>query len=172
MSQQLNQRAETAIRQLWLEPWNNDGKEAKAMLEEAAAEGNGDACFFLGRCYLGECFIKPKFGFEENEELGNEYFNKSIELGSAIGMFGTQRLAGFKPRCGSFIHEPYSSLKEIWDVVNELAESGQPFCQYMLGNAYYYGDCIEMLGYNDDEVDFSLIQSFQKKAMELFEKSI
>ena len=172
MSQQLDQRVETAIRQLWLEPWNNDGKEAKAMLEEAAAEGNGDACFFLGRCYLGECFIKPKFGFEENEELGNEYFNKSIELGSAIGMFGTQRLAGFKPRCGSFIHEPYSSLKEIWDVVNELAESGQPFCQYMLGNAYYYGDCIEMLGYKDDEVDFSLIQSFQKKAMELFEKSI
>lgn len=172
MSQQLDKRVETAIKKLWLEPQNNDGDEAKAMLEEAAKEGNGDACFFLARCYAGECFIPPKFGFPENDALSEEYFNKSIELGSAIGMFGTQRVGGFKPRCGSFIHAPYSSLKEIWDAVNDLAESGQAFCQYMIGNAYYYGDCIEMLGYEDEDVNLPLIQSFQKQAIRLFEMSI
>lgn len=172
MNEQLDKRVELAINELWINPWNGDGEKAKAMLEEAVKEGNGDACFFLGRCYLGECFINSHFGFEENREIGMEYFNKSIELGSAIGMFGTQRLAGFAPRCGSFIHEPYTSLKEIWDVVYNLAEKGQIFCQYMIGNAFYYGDCIEMLGYKDDDVDRAMIQCFQKQAITFFEKSI
>lgn len=172
MNTQLDKRITSAVNSLWIDPWNNDGTKAKSMLEEAANEGNGDACFFLGRCYLGECFINPKFGFEEDEKKGMEYFNKSIELGSAIGMFGSQRLSGFKPRCGSFIHEPYSSLKEIWDEVNTLAQNGDVFCQYMIGNAYYYGDCIEMLGYNKNQVDIKMIQSFQRQAIELFEKSI
>ena len=172
MSQQLDKRVEYAIDQLWVNPWNGDGKKAKDMLEEAANEGNGDAYFFLGRCYLGECYVNPRFGFEENIDLGMEYFNKSIELGSAIGMFGAQRLGGFEPRGGSYVHSPYTSLKEIWDEVNNLAENGQVFCQYMIGNAYYYGDCLEMLGYDDDQVALPLIQSFQKKAIEMFEKCV
>lgn len=65
----------------------------------------------------------------------------------------------------SYVHSPYTSLKEIWDEVNNLAENGQVFCQYMVGNAYYYGDCLEMLGYDDDQVDLPLIQSFQKKPL-------
>ena len=64
-------------------------------------------------------------------------------------MFGTQRLGGFEPRCGSYVHHPYTSMKEVWDEVNSMAENGQVFCQYMIGNAYCYGDCIEMLGYDD-----------------------
>lgn len=100
MSQQLDKRVEYAIDQLWVNPWNGDGKKAKDMLDEAAKEGNGDAYFFLGCCYLGECYVNPRFGFEENIDLGMEYFNKSIELGSAIGMFGAQRLGGFEPRGG------------------------------------------------------------------------
>lgn len=165
-------KVEEAVRQLWVDPWNGDGEKAKKLLEEAAEEGNGDACFFLGRCYLGESFIMPKFGFEENEKLGMEYFNKSIELGSAIGIFGARRLAGFRPRCGNYIQPPFQSLKDVWDSVNALAEEGQVFCQYLLANAYYYGDCIEMMEIPEDQVDMALIQSFQKKAIAWYEKTI
>lgn len=172
MSHVLDERIEYAIEQLWLNPIEGDGNKAKAMLEEAANEGNGDACFFLGRCYLGECFVHPRFGFEEDFDKGMEYFNKSISLGSAIGMFGTRRLSGFQPIGDTYIHPPYNSNREIWDAVKDLAEKGQVFCQYMLGNAYYYGDCIEMMEIPDEEVNNALIQAFQNKAIELFQKSI
>lgn len=165
-------RVEEAIRQLWIDPWDGDGETAKSLLEEAAKEGDADAYFFLGRCYLGPAFVLPRFGFEENEELGKEYFNKSIELGSAIGMFGTRRLAGFQPRCGSYVQPPYHSLKEVWDAVYSLANEGEIFCQYMLANAYYYGDCIEMMGIPEEQVDIGMVQSFQRKAIELYEKTI
>lgn len=172
MSHILDERVEYAIEQLQLNPIQGDGQKAKAMLEEAANEDNGDACFFLGRCYLGECFVHPRFGFEENYDKGHEYFNKSIALGSAIGMFGTRRLSDFKPIGGSYIHAPYSSNKEVWDAVKDLAEKGQVFCQYMLGNAYYYGDCIEMLEVPREKVNSALILAYQTKAIELFQKSI
>ncbi|CDE42217.1 putative uncharacterized protein [Clostridium sp. CAG:411] len=165
-------RVEEAIQQLWVDPWNGDGEHAKKLLEEAAEEGNGDAYYFLGRCYLGNEFILPKFGFKEDNERGIAYFNKSIELGSAVGIFGARRVAGFKPKCGSFIQPPFLSLKEVWDAVRALADEGEVFCQYMLANAYYYGDCIEMLEIPEEQVDGPMIQSFQREAIELFEKSI
>lgn len=165
-------RVEEAIQQLWIDPWNGDGEKAKRLLEEAVNDGDKDACFFLGRCYLGEEFILPKFGFEENEKLGAKYFNMSIERGSAIGILGARRLAGFTPRSGSYIQPPFSSLKDVWDEVCHLAEEGEVFCQYMLANAYYYGDCIEMLGVPEDAVDISMLQSFQKNAMHLYEMTI
>ena len=87
-------------------------------------------------------------------------------------MFGTQRLAGFKPACGSFIHAPYNSSKEVWDAVVELADNGQVFCQYMLGNAFYYGDCIEMLQIPEEKVTPDLIHNFQLAAATLFEPCI
>lgn len=170
MSHQLDKRVEYAVNELWVGHEYENGKKAKEMLEEAAKEGDGDAYFFLGRCYLGNYYVNPRFGFEENVELGMECFNKSIEMGSAIGMFGAQRLSGFEPRCGSYVHQPYTSMKEVWDEVNNMAENGQVFCQYMIGNAYCYGDCIEMLGYEDDQIDLSMIQFFQNQAIEQFEK--
>lgn len=165
-------RVEEAIQQLWVDPWNNDGEKAKRLLEEAVNDGDKDACFFLGRCYLGKEFILPKFGFEENEQLGEKYFNMSIERGSAIGIFGARRLAGFTPRCGSYIQPPFNSLKDVWDEVCHLAEEGEVFCQYMLANSYYYGDCIELLGIPESAVDVSMIRDFQKNAIYLYEMTI
>jgi hypothetical protein len=39
---------------------------------------------------------------------------------------------------------PFESIKEAWDVIYEKAENGCAFCQYMIGNAYYYLDIIEI----------------------------
>ena len=41
---------------------------------------------------------------------------------------------------------PFASLKEARDDVLSKAEAGHPFCQYMIGNTYYFGDCFEIDG--------------------------
>ena len=39
---------------------------------------------------------------------------------------------------------PFDSIKEAWDVIYEKAENGCAFCQYMIGNTYYFLDIIEI----------------------------
>ena len=51
MGKYYDDRVEFAVRYLWLEPHAGKAKEAVQKLEEAVKDGDGDACFFLGRCY-------------------------------------------------------------------------------------------------------------------------
>lgn len=39
---------------------------------------------------------------------------------------------------------PFDNIKEAWDVIYEKAEKGCAFCQYMIGNTYYFLDIIEI----------------------------
>ncbi len=170
MSKCFDERVEYAVEQLWVRRDRTQGEKAKQLLEQAAAEGNADAYYFLGRCYLGDCFIEPFFGFEENEYKGNDCFRKSIELGSAVGMFASMRLAGFIPPGGTFVHPPYHSLREIWDVVESYANNGQAFCQLLIGNAYFFGDVIEFFQYPN--VTDEMIRGYMYKAMQYFDMSL
>lgn len=148
MEKGFDSRVEKAVDILWLHMQFDRGLEARKLLEEAAEEGDADACFFLARCYAGSCFVNASFCLEEDDVLSEEYLNKSIENGSAVGMFGGKRFGGFRPRCGSFVHEPYQSAKEVWNEVEQLAEGGELFCQILLANAYYYGDPAYFFGVN------------------------
>ena len=54
-------------------------------------------------------------------------------------------------RCGELTPSarkamPFASLKEARDDVLGKAKAGHPFCQYMIGNTYYFGDCFEIDG--------------------------
>lgn len=171
MGHYFDERVTFAVNALWVHVVSKEnGLAAKKKLEEAVADGDADACFFLGRCYLGPQFVNPLFGFEEDEARGKEYFQMSLERGSAIGMFATRRLAGFKPRTGSFVNPPYTSVKEIWDAVEDLANHGDLFCKYMLANAYYYGDVVELLKIPlSSQAD---VRSLMEKAIELYEECI
>lgn len=124
------------------------GQEAFDLLQAAAADGDADAYFLLGRCYAGSAFVDERFNFVEDEALTDEYFNRSIEMGSAVAMFAARRLGGFRPRCGSFIQPPYNSNREVWDAVVSMALEGEVFCELILANAYYYGDAIELMGFD------------------------
>lgn len=170
MSKYFDERVEYAVNQLWVKRNKPEAVKAKELLEQTAREGNGDAYYFLGRCYLGDCFIDPVFGFEEDEALGKSYFRKSIELGSAVGMFASMRLGGFMPPDGTFVHPPYHSLREIWDAVERLADNGQSFCQLLIGNAYFFGDVIEFLEVSN--INDEIIRGFMYKAIEYYDKSI
>lgn len=146
---QLDNRLEEAIWTLWIRPDFAKGREALGKLEMLAQEGNADAYYFLARCYAGEGFIREEFGFPDNDDsLWEDNLNKSIEGGSALGMFAGRRFGGFEPRCGSFIQPPYHNDKEIWDEVCALADAGEVFTQYLVANAYYYGDVAEFLSFD------------------------
>lgn len=145
-----DERIEKAVQVLWVDFQFEKAQEVKTLLEEVAAQGNPDAYFFLARIYAGDCFVDSGFGYEEDDGKTEEYLNLSIENGSALGMFGARRFGGFKPRCGSFIHEPYHSSTEVWNEVCNLAASGEIFAKYLVANAYYYGDVGELT-----EMDFS-----------------
>lgn len=170
MAHSFDERITYAIDNLWLHIHSGKGAEAKKRLEEAVKDGDADACYFLGRCYAGRGFISPEHGLPEDEGMAENYFNLSIERGSAVGMFGSLRLGGFKPRCGSYVHTPYYSLKEVWDEVNEMAAAGEIFCQMMVGNAYYYGDAAKFLDKNARTVPN--IEDYVKLEYEWAEKAI
>ncbi len=172
----MNEQVKEAVRILWMSVEYEKGAMAKSLLEKAATEGDGDAYFFLARCVGGTSFVSEAFGLQEDDDKFTEYLDKSIELGSAIGMFGARRFGGYTPKSGSFIHAPYKSNQEIWDAVLAIAKEGNGFVQYMVGNAYYYGDCIEFLGIDMDsmsnEAGYLNLMKWLDEAESWFEKSV
>lgn len=172
----LDKRVSESIRVLWMSTEYDRSNEIKEMLEEAANEGNGDACLLLSRCYGGSCFIPEKFGYEEDDEKCYEYLSKSILYGSALGMFAARRLSGYNPPDQTFIHEPYHSNLEIWNAVLSLAKEGEPFSQYLIANSYYYGDCIELMDMDENTLSspkgIVVIHQFMDEAEFWFEACI
>lgn len=156
---QYDERIEKAVHILWVNSQFERAQEAKALLEEAVADGVADGYYFLARIYAGSCFVDTGFGFPEDDDKVDEYLDLSIEKGSAIGMFGARRFGGYKPRCGSFLHEPYHSSVEIWNEVCNIAAAGEIFTQYLVANAYYYGDVAELM-----QVDFKNMTDAQIRA--------
>ena len=142
--EKLDERIEEAVQILWVDRQFERGEEAIRLFMQAAEEGNPDAYYFLARCYAGPSYVERGFHFADDDEKVKEYLDLSIEKGSALGMFGARRFGGYKPKGGSFVHEPYRSSKEIWDKVCAIADTGEIFTQYLVANAYYYGDVAEL----------------------------
>lgn len=172
----LDDRIARAVQILWVDRDYNRGQEALNLLDQAAKEGNADAYYFLARCYAGPSYIDTGFDFLDSDQKVEEYLNLSIEKGSALGMFGARRFGGFVPRCGSFVHEPYHSSKEIWDEVCAMADTGEIFTKYLVANAYYYGDVAKLT-----EMDFSKTSKIEldwqfrrwaEKAISMYEELI
>ena len=72
-----------------------DSVRAKAGAEAlflAAKEGDGDACYFLSRCFSGTCYSWEYHPFEENEEAAYAMLHKGISLGSAVAVLGALRM--------------------------------------------------------------------------------
>lgn len=107
MSQVFDSRVESAVQTIWKVPFTGNAEEAKQKLMEAAEEGDGDACYFLARCYYGRCFVDPALGFEDNDKLGDQYLQRSLELGSAVGMLGSLRVGGFEAKNDRYVYPPY-----------------------------------------------------------------
>lgn len=144
-----DEQIQYAVKNIWLKPDATKGAECKKILEDAVNEGNPDAHFYLARTYFGPCFVDRRFGFPENDELGEELLEKSMELGSAIGMFCSVRVGGFKPKRQTNVYPPYTSMGEIFNVISEKANNGDDFCLYLIANAFYYLDIIDIFNLTD-----------------------
>lgn len=131
-----------------------DKDRAKAAAEAlflAAKEDDGDACYFLSRCFSGTCYSWEYHPFEENEAAAYAMLHKGISLGSAAAVLGALRMDMLTPELREIM--PFSSIREAWDVIDRKAEDGCLFCQYMIGNTYYFLDIIEIEDRKESEFE-------------------
>ena len=121
---------------------NDKAAAAADALLLAAKEDDGDACYILSRCFSGSCYSWEYHPFEENEAAAYAMLHQAISLGSAAAVLGALRMDMLTPELREIM--PFESIKEAWDVIYEKAENGCAFCQYMIGNTYYFLDIIEI----------------------------
>lgn len=133
---------EHAVKAIYMNYQKENAQHALEQLKKAADEGDGDAMYLLGRCYAGESLNWKYFEFEENQNLAERYIRKSVLAGSAVGVLGALRLSMLSESLQKKM--PFESVRQAWQMVYEQAKEGCPFCQNMVGNAYYWQDMIEI----------------------------
>ena len=172
-----DEKVEFAINHIWMNPQSGRREEALASLRDAANIGDGDAYYFLGRCYLGKSFADPVLGLPDDEKFAFECFDKSLEFESAVGMFATMHIENYAPSGGTFIHPPYKSKREIWDKVYGMAMEGEIFCRFLVANAFYYCNAADFLdvtpeSLGGDAAYLNCVREWAAAAIELYEDCI
>ena len=142
---------EQALRDIYYQMWTGRGQEAMRNLEQASAAGDGDASCLLARCYCGDQYVWDGHHFPEDDLKATKLLHKSVEQGSAIGVLVALRSRELTP--GLMQKMPFASLQEAFDEVLAKAQAGEPFCQYTIGNSYFWWDFISIQG--KDKNDFA-----------------
>lgn len=127
-----------AVDLIWTSFDKEEMRRGYAMLLDAAQRGEADALCFIGRCHLGEEFVWSGAGFATDEANASLLIKKSALMGSATGVLMAARTGNFTPSVKREM--PFASFKEAYEEILEQAERGNAFCQYMIGNVYYWGD--------------------------------
>lgn len=135
---------EQALRDIYYDVTTRRGQESFRRLEQASAEGDGDASCVLARCLCGYQYVWDGHGFPEDDDRAIALMHKSVEQGSAIGVMVALRSGELTPQLRARM--PFSSLQEAFDIVVEKAQLGDAFCQYTVGNAYFWWDFLEIQG--------------------------
>lgn len=140
-----------AIRDIYYCCDNDKAKAAADALLLAAKDGDGDACYFLSRCFSGSCYSWEYHPFEENRAAAYGMLHQAISLGSAAAVLGALRMDMLTPELKEIM--PFDSVQEAWEEILEKAEKGCTFCQYMIGNTYYFLDIIEIEDRKESEFE-------------------
>ncbi len=144
MTHRIDERVTKAVALIWTSFDPEAMQQGYDLLTEAAEAGDPDACCFLARCHLGEAYVWSGGGFETDEEEAAELLRESIERGSAMGVLCALRTGDLTP--DERERMPFASLKEAFDAVVAQAEAGDPFSRYVAGNAWFWGDLLEIEG--------------------------
>lgn len=150
---------EKALKDIYYDVTTGRGKESFQLLEKASAEGDGDATCILARCLYGYQYVWRGHDFPEDCDRAEALMHKSVEQGSAIGVLLALRSGQLTPELKAKM--PFSSLEEVFQIVLRKAESGEPFCQYTIGNVYFWWDFLEIQGKK-----FSDEKAFKENLME------
>lgn len=121
---------------------NDRARAAADSLLAAAKDGDADACYLLSRCFSGTCYSWEYHPFTEDERAAFAMLHQAVSLGSAAAVLGALRMDMLTPELRELM--PFESVKAAWDVLYDKAEQGCAFCQYMIGNTYYFLDIIEI----------------------------
>lgn len=143
MTALFDERVEKAIHLIWFDIHSGRREEALSLLRDAANEGDGDAYYFLGRCYLGRSYVDPVLEMPEDPKFAYECFDMSLTFGSDIGEFGTLHLEEYANPLRVFYSA--DSKKKVWDAVFQKAARGHLFCKFLIANEYYYGTAADFL---------------------------
>lgn len=111
-------------------------------LKAASEAGDGDASYILSRCFSGPQYSWKYHPYQDDDDLVEEYVQKSIRQGSAMGVLGSMRCGMLTPEMRAAM--PFRDLKEAWDIVLKKAQDGCLFCQNMIGNTYFWLDIVEI----------------------------
>lgn len=142
---------------------------SEALFHAAKERQDGDACYLLSRCFSGRAFSNwHRQPFQENEAAAYAMLREAISRGSAIGVLGAIRIGMLTPEFEELM--PFASTRDAWEEVNRKAENGCLFCQYMIGNTYYYLDIIEI--YDRKESEFANRSEWLAWQRQQIEKSI
>ncbi len=144
MEKVFSDKTEEGIRLIWMQFDPEKTAEGVRLLREAADAGDPDALCFLARTYMGERYVWEYAALEINGEKAASLLKEGIRRGSACAALLAMRCGELTPSARKAM--PFASLKEARDDVLGKAEAGHPFCQYMIGNTYYFGDCFEIDG--------------------------
>ena len=151
MGQFFSDVVEQAIADIYYCYDNDKAKQAaEAVFQAAKNDGDPDAYYILSRCFSGTCYSWDFHPFSENKAAAYAMLNEAVTRGSAIGVLGALRMDMLTPALQEAM--PFESIHAAWESVKEKADGGNLFCQYMLGNTYYFLDLLEID--NVSEKDF------------------
>lgn len=108
--------------------------EGVRLLEEAVANEEPHAFYFLARCYgWGDGNVK------ENDKKARQLSKRGIELGSDLCVLGADRMDILK---GDVERAMTKTLEDSYHGVLAIAEAGEPMAQYAIGLFYFWGDML------------------------------
>lgn len=169
MGKYFSDTVEKAVADLFYCYDNDRAKRAEAALRLAAeGQGDGDAYYFLSCCCLGASYNWVYHPFEEDEEAAYRLLGKGIALGSAAAVLGALRENMLTPEYRELM--PFENIGQARDVILEKAENGCQFCQYLIGNTYYFLDVIEIDGVRESQ--FADEEAWDNWRREQMEKSL
>lgn len=175
MGKHFSTEVETALRYIYYDMCSQRGAEGFELLRKASDAGDGDASCIMARCLWGEHYVWEMHNFPDDEELGDKYLKKSVEQGSAIGIMVALRTNQYTE--DMLQKTPYANLNEVVARVQEMADDGDAFCQYTMGNYYFWFDFLvvdkEKLNAFPSRAESALYISGQiRKCEELFMKAM
>ena len=161
MGRFFSDRVETALKYIYYDLAAGRGREGFQLLQQAVQEGDADACCLLARCLYGPEYTWPGHGFPVDDRAGDELMRRSVLGGSAMGALLSLR-SGVMDR--QLAQAMPMTLQEAFDTVLDKAEHGEPFCQMLIGNVYFWGDFAAIQGRTREDFDSDdAVQSYLRE---------
>lgn len=78
MGQFFSDPVERALKYIYYDLRAGRGQEGFQLLQQAAADGDADACCLLARCLYGPEYTWPGHNFPQDERAGDELMRRSV----------------------------------------------------------------------------------------------